>query len=177
MSRLEEITIDECCGAAHQQKIQGKSRIGVGGKEAAGPQEKVHRRVHQCIQRIHPQQAGGHNRIVDDGLKHNRCAADSNGRNQHGKQFRRAQLHGKAQQALVAEIQLHRHVGDDGQRNQRTQDEKSGGVSAFDACIHTVTSLFFPNRIALRPCLSRYISMATNKMLPTIPMISSMGSS
>ena len=56
-----------------------KDRLALEATTLADPREKHHRRVDKSVQGVHAQQAGGHDGVVDDRLKHQRGAADGKG--------------------------------------------------------------------------------------------------
>ena len=91
---FENPAVNEGGRDAHEHHVHGKRQIGIGGDQTARAQEKDDCRMDEGVQRVHAQQTGGHNGIVDDRLKDDGRAADGEGRNEHDDKLGGAQLHG-----------------------------------------------------------------------------------
>ena len=165
---FEQIAIDGRGDHNHQHQIHRKGQIAVGSQKAGRARRKHHRRMDQSVQRVHPQQAGGHNDIVDDGLKHQGGPSYGKGGDQHDDQLGGAELHGILKQLRVAEIDRIQHITGGAQQHDDRQDHQLFLIRADRSRIHLSSPPFtpetaepqplpatMPRRTAFRPWFSR----------------------
>ena len=164
---FEDPAVDNGSGNAHEHHIHREGQVGIGGHHAGRSKKEHHRRVDEGIEGIHPQQAGGHDGVVDDRLKHQRGAADGKGGNEHDNELGGADLHGVGQKLGIRKVDLHQHISRCTKKNNRSQDQEFAPVGAHGSGVHWSAPPFrlgmaeqqlvpaLPRRMALRPCLSR----------------------
>ena len=164
---FENPAVDYCGGDTHEHNIHCKGQIGVGGHHAGRSKKEHHRRVDEGIEGIHPQQAGSHDGVVDDGLEHDGGSANGKGRDQHDDELGSSDLHGVGQQLGIREIHFNQHIARRTEQNQKGQNQEFAPVGAYGNRVHWSAPPFRlgmveqqlvpapPRRMALRPCLSR----------------------
>ena len=76
-SRLfENVAVNQKGNDRHNHKVNGKRNLLVRHQDACRTCKKIDERVHERVERVHAEQAGSYNRVVDDRLEHNRRASD-----------------------------------------------------------------------------------------------------
>ena len=68
---LKEVAVDERGSNPHDEQIHSKGCVGVDGQHVSRADTEHHRCMDERIERIHAQQAGGDDGVVDNGLKYN----------------------------------------------------------------------------------------------------------
>ena len=164
---FEYPAVDYCGGDTHEHHIHCKGQIGVGGHHAGRSKKEHHRCMDECIEGIHPQQAGSYDGVVDDGLEHDGRSANGEGRDQYDDELWGADLHGVGQKLGIRKVDIHQHISCRTKKNNRSQDQEFAPVSAHGSSVHWSAPPFrlgmaeqqpapaLPRRMALRPCLSR----------------------